>query len=187
MSVGSRRLAAIMFTDMVGFSALAERDEALALRLLEEHRAILRPLFEQHSGREIKSMADGFLVEFASAVEAVRCAQRIQGDLAARNLATAPPIAIRIGIHVGDIIAHGDDVLGDGVNVAARIEKLADSGGICLSEDAYRQVRGKVEAEFESLGRPPLKNIEASIEVFRLRTTGKPHVPGPRADARRSV
>ncbi len=170
-----RRLAAIMFTDMVGYSALTERDERLALQLLEEQRKVLRSQFHKHSGREIKHMADGFLVEFSSAVDASSCALAIQKQLAERN-AKAPAerrIVLRIGLHLGDVVLLGSDVLGNGVNVAARIEKLADPGGICVSEDIARQIRNKVDAQLESMGTPEMKNITDSIEVFRLGATVK--------------
>jgi transcriptional regulator GlxA family with amidase domain len=122
------KLAAIMFTDMVGYSALAQRDEALALELLEEHRAFLRPAFLKYQGQEVKTIGDGFMVEFASAVGAVNCAVGLQEALARHNL-DAPAdrqLQIRIGIHLGDIVHRGDDVVGDGVNIAARVEPLAD-------------------------------------------------------------
>jgi adenylate cyclase len=162
MKVEQRRLAAIMFTDIVGYSALTEQDESGALAVLERHRAILRPIFVAHSGREIKTMADGFLVEFTSAVEAVRAAIKIQEAL------SSEAHKIRIGIHLGDVVVQGEDVLGDGVNVASRVEKLADPGGICLTEDVARQVRNKVNAELKSVGTPRLKNIETPIEVFKI-------------------
>ncbi|MEA2554630.1 MAG: adenylate cyclase, partial [Fimbriimonadaceae bacterium] len=152
-----------MFTDIVGYSALAERDERLALELLTEHQAMMRGLFQTHSGREIKSMADGFLVEFASAVEAVRCALAIQEAMGAK-----PQTQARIGIHLGDVVVRGDDVLGDGVNVASRIEKIAEPGGICVSEDVVRQVQRRVPATFQSLGLQRLKNLDTPVELFRV-------------------
>src|SRR5438093_9480982 len=136
-----RRLAAIMFTDMVGYSALAQQNEALCLALLEEHRQLLRLLFARQEGREIKTLGDGFLVEFASALAAVRCAVEIQQSLAERN-AREPPgkkVQVRIGIHLGDVVYREADVLGDGVNIAARIEPLAGAGGICVSEGVAHQ------------------------------------------------
>jgi transcriptional regulator GlxA family with amidase domain len=129
------KLAAIMFTDMVGYSVLAQRDEELALELLEEHRALLRPTFLKHQGEEVKTIGDGFLVEFASAAAAVNCALELQEALARRNLG-APvdrQLHVRIGIHLGDVVHRGDDIVGDGVNIAARVETLADSGGIAIT------------------------------------------------------
>src|SRR6266404_9478482 len=120
-----RKLAAIMFTDMVGYSALSQRNEALALELLEEHRRILRRLFPKHQGTEIKTMGDGFLVEFASALAAVRWAVEIQQALAGRNKVQPAErqVRIRIGIHLGDVVRSESDVHGDGVNIAARSEE----------------------------------------------------------------
>jgi adenylate cyclase len=141
-----RKLATIMFTDMVGYSALTQQDEALALELLEEHRQLLRPIFASHSGREIEAIGDGFFVEFPSALDAARCALGIQQTLADRNR-TAPQrrwIEVRIGLHLGDVVVRDGRVHGDGVNIAARIEPLATPGGICLSEDVARQIQNKV-------------------------------------------
>src|SRR5262249_22807503 len=141
-----RKLAAIMFTDMVGYSALAQRDEALALELLEEHRRLVRGLLPQHSGREVKTTGDGFLLEFPSALAAVQGAVEIQNALHDRN-ETSPAerqIRIRIGIHVGDVVTSDGDIHGDGVNIAARIEPLAAAGGICISNAVHEQVRNKL-------------------------------------------
>ena len=148
MSVGTeqRRLAAIMFTDMVGYSALAQRDEALALELLEEHRRVVRGILPQHGGREVKTTGDGFLIEFPSALAAVQCAVEIQHACHERNQKSASErqFRLRIGIHVGDVVQSEGDIHGDGVNIAARIEPLAAPGGICVSEDVARQVRNKL-------------------------------------------
>src|SRR5574340_809357 len=136
-----RRLAAIMFTDMVGFSALAQRNEALALELLEEHRTALRSAFLKYRGHEIKTIGDGFLVEFASTVAAVNCAVEIQQALARRN-ADAPAdrvFQVRIGIHLGDVLLRGNDIVGDGVNIAARGEPLAAAGGIAVTQQVFDQ------------------------------------------------
>src|ERR1700738_4432144 len=123
-----RKLAAIMFTDMVGYRALAQRDEGLALELLEEHRTLLRPAFLNHQGQEVKTIGDGFLVEFASAVAAVNCAVELQEALARRNLGAPADreLQVRIGIHLGDVVHRGGDIVGDGVNIAARIEPPAE-------------------------------------------------------------
>lgn len=165
-----RRLAAIMFTDMVGFSALTQRDEALALELLAEHQQLLRPVFAHHGGREIKATGDGFLVEFASALHAVRCAIAIQTALVERN-ASAPAerrIQLRIGLHLGDVEVRDDDVFGDGVNIAARIEPLAEPGGVCITGPVFDQVRNKIDHPLERLDNPELKNILLPIDVYRI-------------------
>src|ERR1043165_7707569 len=172
MSAGTeqRKLAAIMFTDMVGYSALSQRNEALALELLEEHRGVLRGLFPKHQGTEIKTTGDGFLVEFASALAAVRCAVEIQQALAERNQAQPAErqVRIRIGIHLGDVVRSVGDVHGDGVNIAARIEPLAEPGGICISNSVYDQIENKVEHALVRLSRPELKNIQTSVQVYKL-------------------
>jgi class 3 adenylate cyclase/TolB-like protein/Flp pilus assembly protein TadD len=165
-----RKLAAIMFTDMVGYSALTQRNEALALELLEQHRKLLRALFPQYQGTEIKTTGDGFLVEFASALAAVRCAIEIQRSLATRNVASATErqLQVRIGIHVGDVLHHEGDVLGDGVNIASRIESLARPGGICISVDVERQIRNAIDASLVKLGPTELKNIKLPMELYRV-------------------
>jgi class 3 adenylate cyclase len=168
--MSERRLAAIMFTDMVGYSALAQRNEELALELLDEHRGMLRPVFAGHGGRVIDTAGDGFLVEFASALAAVRCAIDAQRALGGRN-AMAPPeraIRIRIGMHLGDVVFSEGDVYGDGVNIAARLEPFAEPGGICLSQQVYDQVHGKLDVPLVTMGRPRLKNIGTPIEVYAL-------------------
>lgn len=159
-----------MFTDMVGFSALAQRDEALALELLEEHRALLRPAFVKHQGREIKTIGDGFLVEFASAVAAVSCAVEIQQALARRNSDALPDrlCRVRIGIHLGDVLRRGGDIMGDGVNIAARVEPLADSGGIAITQQVFDQVFNKIPQVLARIGYIELKNIQRPIEVYRI-------------------
>lgn len=169
-STEHRKLAAIMFTDMVGYSALSQRNEALALELLEEHRQLLRSVFPKHQGEEIKSTGDGFLVEFASALAAVQCAVEIQKQMRQRNASRSAErrVLIRIGIHLGDVVRRGGDVFGDGVNIAARIEPLAEPGGICVSRAVYEQIENKVEHALVQLSRPALKNIQATVEVYRL-------------------
>ena len=165
-----RKLAAIMFTDMVGYSALSQRDDKLALELLEEHRQLLREIFPRFNGTEIKTIGDAFLVEFNSALEAAQCAIEIQRALAKRN-ADAPAnrqIEIRIGIHIGDVVHRAGDVYGDGVNIASRIEPLAGAGGICVSMDVERQIRNALEARFEKLAPTELKNISVPMDLFRI-------------------
>ena len=169
-STEQRKLAAIMFTDMVGYSSLAQRSEALALELLEEHRNLLRPLFPKYNGREVETAGDAFLVEFASALEATRCAVEIQRTLTDRNAGQPAErhIRLRIGIHVGDVVHKDGKVMGDAVNIAARIEPLAPAGGICLSDTVYAQVRNKLEVGLTKLDSPKLKNIEVPMDVYRV-------------------
>ena len=159
-----------MFTDMVGYSALSQRNEALALELLDEHRRLLREVFIRHGGREIEAVGDGFFVEYPSGLAAARCAAEIQRILHERNASQVPDrqFLVRIGLHLGDVVAQGDRVHGDGVNIAARIEPLAEPGGICLSEDVARQIQNKIELPIRKLGRADLKNIELPVEIYRL-------------------
>jgi adenylate cyclase len=171
---GDRRLAAIMFTDMVGYSALAQRNEALALELLEEHRRLLRSIFPRHHGSEIKTIGDGFLVEFSSALAAVQCGIEIQEAIAKRNSANPPQgnFHVRIGIHVGDVVRRDNDVIGDGVNIAARIEPLAGGGGICISRQVFDQVENRVATSLRSMGRMTLRNIKEPLEVYWVEYEG---------------
>src|SRR5215831_3602922 len=165
-----RKLAAIMFTDMVGYSALSQRDDKLALELLEEHRRSLREIFPRFHGTEIKTIGDAFLVEFQSALEAAQCAIEIQRMLAHRNTDVPPDrrIEVKIGIHIGDVVHRGGDVYGDGVNIASRIEPVADAGGICVSMDVERQIRNAVETRFEKLAPTELKNMSVPMDLFRI-------------------
>ena len=161
-----RRLAAILSADVVGYSRLMGLDEAGTLsRLNALRRELIDPTIAAHAGR-----IDGALIEFASAVDAVTCAIEIQRQLRERDAdgSEADPIRFRIGINVGDIIIEGDDILGDGVNIAARIEGIAEPGGISISEDAWRQVQGKVAANFVDDGEQSLKNIARPVRVYRL-------------------
>src|SRR5437899_8645600 len=165
-----RKLAAIMFTDMVGYSALAQRDDKVALELLEEHRRLLREIFPRFHGTEIKTIGDAFLVEFGSALEAAQCAIEIQRTLAKRNhdVTSNRRIELKIGIHIGDVVHRDGDVYGDGVNIASRIEQLAGAGGICVSMDVERQIRNALEARFEKLAPTELKNISVPMDLFRI-------------------
>src|SRR5207245_22563 len=159
-----------MFTDMVGFTSLSQKNEALGLELLQEHRRLLRPLFPKHNGREIKTIGDSFLVEFASALEALRCAFDIQQLMNELDVNRAPEkrILLRVGIHLGDVVHGEKDVQGDAVNVASRIEPLASPGGITITEQVYHQIRNKFEFPFVSLGQQSLKNVHDPVEVYRV-------------------
>src|ERR1700732_3213949 len=179
MSSEQRKLAAIMFTDMVGYSTLAQRDDKLALELLEEHRQLLREIFPRFNGTEIKTIGDAFLIEFQSALEAAQCAIEIQRTLAKRNhdVTSDRRIEVRIGIHIGDVVHRGGDVYGDGVNIASRIEPLARAGGICVSMDVERQIRNALEARFEKLAPTELKNISVPMDLFRIVLPWEHRVP----------
>jgi TolB-like protein/Tfp pilus assembly protein PilF len=164
-----------MFTDIVGYTTLGQRNESLSLLLVEEQRKLVRPILRRHNGREVKTIGDAFLVEFASALEAVNCAIEIQTVL--REVMRSSPeerkFNIRIGIHLGDVVHQGRDVAGDAVNVASRIEPLSPPGGVCVSAQVYHSVVNKVEYEFESLGVPELKNVTDQMEVYRIAGLGE--------------
>jgi len=166
----TRRLAAILAADIAGYSRLMGADEVGTVQALREHRATADPLIAQHDGRIVKTTGDGFLIEFSSVVGTVECALGLQRLAAERNAGTPAERRMewRIGVHLGDVLIEGDDILGDGVNIAARLEGIAEPGGICISEDAFRQVRGKIEAEFADLGEQSLKNIARPLRVYRV-------------------
>ena len=168
LSEGERRLAAIMFTDMVGYTALSQANESLAMKLLESHRNLIRPLFAKHRGREIKTIGDAFLVEFDSALQATECAVELQQALHQQETNSPERVLVRVGIHVGDVIHRDTDVYGDAVNIASRIYPLAGGGEICLSAQVYDQVRNKVPFRFVKLEPRQLKNISIPIDVYRL-------------------
>jgi adenylate cyclase len=171
-----RRLAAIFAGDVAGYSRLMGADEEGTLSRLTAHRReFLEPKIADHRGRIVKRTGDGILIEFASAVDAARCAIEIQHGMIKRNapLPQDKRIELRIGIHVGDIIIEEDDIYGDGVNIAARLEGIAQPGGICISDDAYRQVRDKLDATFEDGGEQELKNIARPVRVYWLRSSEK--------------
>ena len=171
-----RRLAAILAADVVGYSRLMEADEAGTARALREHRAAADPLIVEHGGRIVKTTGDGVLIEFRSVVGAVQCGVAIQKLMSVRN-AEVPSerrMEWRVGIHLGDILIDGDDLIGDGVNLAARLEGIAEPGGICISEDAFRQVRGKVDTEFYDGGERALKNITRPIRIYRAQLATTP-------------
>jgi TolB-like protein/class 3 adenylate cyclase/cytochrome c-type biogenesis protein CcmH/NrfG len=165
-----RRLSAIMFTDMVGYSELTQENEKLAVELLEEHRVILRSIFEKYQGQEIEIVGDAFFIEFTSALDAVQCAIAIQKELYGRYQRTTKDrwIRVRIGVHVGDVIHKDKQVIGDCVNIAARMEPLAQPGGICLSEDVARQIYNKIELPLKSLGKGELKNIRLPVKIYKV-------------------
>src|SRR5262249_5038047 len=147
-----------------------QRNEELSLALLREQQQLLRPLFSKFGGREVKNTGDGFLVEFASALQATRCAIEIQKMMGDRNSSETAErsFQLRIGLHLGDVEVRDGDVFGDGVNIAARVEPLADAGGICLSSAVFEQIHNKVDLPLVRLQQPRLKNIQAPIDVYRV-------------------
>jgi adenylate cyclase len=175
----TRKLAAILAADVVGYSKLAGSDEERTLARLRALRSdLFDPTIAVHHGRVFKRTGDGVLIEFRSVVDAVRCAIEVQNDMVERN-AVLPPerrIEFRVGIHLGDVVEESDgDLVGDGVNIAARLEGIADPGGIRLSEDAYRQVRDRLKEEFADLGEKELKNIARPVRAYALKAgTGGP-------------
>jgi adenylate cyclase len=167
---GERRLAAIMYTDMVGYTALGQRNESLSLALVEEQRKLIRPILARHNGREIKTIGDAFLVEFPNALDAVRCAYDIQRATREFNvsLPTEKRIHLRIGLHLGDVVESKGDIAGDAVNVASRIEPLAEDGGVCLTHQVYESTHSKFDMRLVSIGMKPLKNVAEPMEVYRM-------------------
>ena len=178
---GTRKIAAILVADVAGYSRLAGADEDRTLARLRALRSdLIDPAIDTHRGRIVKRTGDGILIEFRSVVDAVRCAIEVQNGLIERN-AGVPPEAHRIwvGIHLGDVVEESDgDLMGDGVNIAARLEGIAKPGAICLSEDAYRQVSGRLDMEVTDLGPTKLKNIEKPIRAYSLEV-GKPALAKP--------
>ncbi len=165
-----------MFTDIVGFTTLAQSSESDALQLLRHHNELLRPFFVRFHGREVKTMGDSFLVEFESALDATTCAVEIQLSLRA-HLASTPErerFRIRIGVHLGDVVTSDGDVFGDAVNIASRIEPLAEPGGVCVSGPVYDQVQNKVDLRFERVDAPGLKNVQMPIPVYRVVLSPEP-------------
>jgi adenylate cyclase len=167
---GTRRLAAIMFTDMVGYTALGQRDESLSLAVVEAQQKLLRPVLARHGGREVKTMGDAFLVEFTNALEAARCAYDVQRSVREFNLALPAEgrIHLRVGIHLGDLMENQGDIFGDAVNVASKIELLAEDGGVCLTQQVYDHVHNKFDVRLVSKGKMSLKNVSEPLEVYRM-------------------
>ena len=185
----TRKLAAIMAIDVVGYSRLMGEDEAGTARAVREHRDAARPLVAGRGGRIVKTMGDGLLLEFPSVVDAVECAVAIQRLMAERNAETPDNkrVVYRIGVHLGDVLIEGDDILGEGVNIAARLEGICDPGGVLISGSAHEHVRGRIEAGFVDLGERDLKNIARPVRVYAIGTgdeiapsTSAPVKPDPR-------
>jgi len=178
----TRKLVAILAADVVGLSRLASEDEDRTLARLRALRSdLIDPTIAVHNGRVVKRTGDGLIVEFRSVVDAVRCAIEVQNAMVERNAGVPPErrIEFRVGIHLGDVVEESDgDLMGDGVNIAARLEGIAKPGMICLSEDAYRQVKGRFEVAVTDLGPTQLKNIADPVRAYSLQvgtpTAGKP-------------
>ena len=186
-----RRLAAILAADVVGYSRLMEADEVGVLGLLKAHREeLINPAIARHHGTIVKLMGDGTLVEFASVVDAVQCAIAIQTGMTERNAAAAVDrrIDLRIGVHLGDVIVEDEDIYGDGVNIAARLEGLSEPGGICISQQAFDQIETKLKLSYDDLGDQRVKNIARPVRVYRIRLDGAPSRRAfPRRMPRRNV
>ena len=169
-----RRLAAILAADVVGYTRLMGADEAGTLSRLKALRGeIIDPEIARNNGRIVKVMGDGALVEFASVVDAVACAVAIQRANAARDadLAEGERLALRIGVNLGDVIVEGDDIYGDGVNIASRLEGLAEPGGICVSDIVHQSVKAKLDLTFEDMGAQQVKNVVEPVRVYRVQLT----------------
>ena len=165
-----RKLAAILSADVEGYSRLMDDDEEATVRTITSYRSAITDLVQQYRGRVVDSPGDNILAEFASVVDSVNCAVEIQRDLAERNteLPDHRKMQFRIGVNLGDVIAEDGRIYGDGVNIAARVESLAEAGGICISGRAHDQVENKLGLEYEDLGKHEVKNISRPIQVYRV-------------------
>jgi adenylate cyclase len=180
-----RKLAAILAADVVGYSRLMEQDEAGTIAALKERRkATLNPLVSLHKGRIVKVMGDGVLIEFGSAVNAVQCAVELQQKMAEANrgIDEGRAIVLRVGINLGDVVVDGSDIYGDGVNIAARLESIAEPGTVYISGTVYDQVKGKLKLDYEDLGPQTLKNISEPVRTYRVVST-----PSPSRSAKKSA
>src|SRR5262245_51197138 len=171
---GQRKLAAILAADVAGYSRLMGADEVGTAQAFREHLAAIIPVVTSHGGRVVKTTGDGLLLDFSSIVAAVECAAAVQKIVGERN-ADVPQdrqMLFRIGVNLGDVLIEAEDLVGDGVNLAARLEGIAEPGGICISDDAYRHVQGKVSAQFVDSGEHQLKNISRPVRVYRVLPQG---------------
>lgn len=187
LAVSERRLAAIMFTDIVGYTAMAQANESRALELLRMHKDLVRPVLTRHEGREVKTMGDAFLVEFPSALAATECAIDIEKSLGKFNEGQSDKVLVRVGIHVGDVVHEGGDVYGDAVNIASRIMSVAESGEVCASQQVYDQVRNKISYPFSRLGVHELKNVSYPMDIYKLELLGKRTERVPTLDTSRRL
>jgi len=181
-----RRLVTILAADAVAYSRLMSEDEEGTLRVLAAHRAVIDGIVAFHDGRIVNTAGDSVIAEFESPVQAVRCAVEIQDALKTRNdtLPESQRLLFRIGINLGDVMVKGDDLLGDGVNVAARLEGIAEPGGVCISSSVHDQISGKLDLQLQDIGEQNLKNISRPIRTFRIRTAPPPSTPPGRRPRR---
>ncbi len=181
-----RKLTTILSADVQGFSRLMGEDEEATLRTLQSYREVTDTFIQQHRGRIVGTAGDSVLAEFVSVVDAVRCAVEIQQQLKARNadLPAHRRMEFRIGINLGDVMVDGDQIYGDGVNIAARLQALADAGGICIAGSVYDQIKNKLVLTYEDLGEQQVKNIAEAVRVWRIRLeeseSPKSQVPSPK-------
>jgi adenylate cyclase len=175
MERARRRLAAVMCADVAHYSRLMETDEDGTLDRLKSYRAIMSGLTERHHGRIVNTWGDAVIIEFSSVVEAVQCAVDVQNELSVRNadLPNSARMDFRVGINLGDIMVEGEDIYGDGVNVAARLQEIAPTGGILLSQSVYDQVRSKLALGFDSVGAQAVKNVSEPVEAYSIRLGGR--------------
>src|SRR5271163_2307684 len=183
--IAPRKLAAILAADVVGYSRMMGEDEAGTAEAVRERREAAQPIVAAHGGRVFKTMGDGMFIEFPSVVAAVECALAMQRQMAASNdgVPEATRVLYRIGVHLGDVLVEGEDILGDGVNIASRLEGVAEPGGVCISGAAHEHVRGRIEAEFIDLGERALKNIARPVHVYGVRIDADPSQRPPRSAA----
>ena len=174
-----RKLTTILAADVEGYSRLMAADEVAAMQALRESRAVFVRLIERHRGRIANTAGDGLLADFPSVVEAVQCALEVQTELAAGNRERDRAMRFRIGVHLGDVMVDGGDLFGDGVNVAARLQTMAEPGGVLISQPVYDQVRRKLAIGYEFLGQRRAKNLEEAVPVYRLRFGSAPAEPQP--------
>ena len=183
-----RRLAAVLAADVAGYSRLMGVDEVGTLQALKAHRReLIDPSIAAFKGRIVKTTGDGMLVEFPSAVDAVTCAMAVQSEMLERNANAARKITFRMGINIGEIIIDSDDIFGEGVNIAARIENECEPGGLYISDDAFRHVQGKTPFAFEDMGERSLKNIDRAVRIYAVRMSERGVGAGHRHPQKRAA
>jgi adenylate cyclase len=183
-----RRLSAILAADIAGYSALMGADEARTVRDLKGHQSVVLPMIGEFIGRIIDTAGDGILAEFPSVVNAVKCALAIQSRMAERNAAIEPErrMQFRVGLNIGDVVYDETRIYGDGINVAARLEGIAEAGGICISSKVYEEISGRIDLDCEDIGEQQLKNIARPVRAYHVRPTGSDRHRPPRLHCRRN-